>query len=355
MTQKSASTSSATFTRHELPVAARRHALVHEVERQLETHGGHSPGDYVVIGVSGGADSVALLLAFAALRSRTQRSGGEYVRPVAVHVHHHLRECADQDAAFVSGLCKALGVTCHSVDIDTGSRGGNLSATARALRYHALAEQAGHVGARLVAVAHHAEDQLETIIMALCRGTGLDGLAGMPWIRELKNDVQLFRPLLAVRRADCEDLCRTAGVQWIDDPTNREMAKTRARLRHDVLPILDELWPDAPRRATGTAELVRAASAALEHVLETVFGSADNCSWDRAALAGLDPAVRSAGLRRAAVRLAPEIADKLGHRHLDEAGRCIGSETGATKQFDWPDGLQLTVDADSVRLERAGA
>jgi len=337
----------------ELPIDVRRHELVHELEQRLLLHGRLQPGDTVVIGASGGADSTALMLAMAALHQRQRRGGTPMVRPVAVHVHHHLRQSADGDADFVQALCQALGLELKTAHVDPGQRSGNLSATARTMRYRALAEEATQLQAKLVAVAHHAEDQFETMLMAMCRGTGLDGLCGMPWIRPLKDDVHLIRPLLWVRRAELEDLCQTAGVPWCDDPGNHDLTQARARLRHEVLPILEELWPDASRRVTGTADVVRAAYTALEQQLQQTFGDPANRSWSRTALAKLDTAVLCAGLRRAALQNAPQIADKLGQRHLHDAAVAIRSDDHSRRQFDWPGGYTLVIERDDVRLDRA--
>lgn len=334
----------------ELPIAARRHPLVHAVAHSIDRYGMVAAGDYVVVGASGGADSTSLLLAMAELHNRTDSAGVPFVRPVAVHVHHHLRESADDDAAFVEALCESLHMELHMVHVDPGHVSGNISAAARGLRYRALAEESTKIGAKVVAVAHHAEDQFETILMALCRGAGLDGLTGMPIVRELNGDVRLLRPLLWSRRADCEDLCRKAGVQWVHDPTNDDLNYTRARLRHEVMPILDELWPDAAKRAAGSTELVRAAQAALEKQLDDTFGDVSVACWNRNDLASVNEPIIAAGLRRAAVYLAPRAADKIGQRQLIEAAEAIHKKNGGASEFNWACGVTLTIDGDRVEL-----
>lgn len=337
----------------DLPVDIRRHHLVHEVGLRLRLHSDLKAGDSVVVGASGGADSTALLLAMAALHQRERGGGAPAVRPVAVHVHHHLRDSADADAAFVNALCASLGMELQTLHVDPGQRAGNTSATARTMRYRALAEEATRLGSSLVAVAHHAEDQFETMLMAMCRGAGLDGLSGMPWVRTLKDDVQLIRPLLWARRSECEDLCRMAGVQWCSDPSNEDVTQARARVRQDVLPVLEELWPDATRRMSATSEIVRAAQWALEEQLRRSFGDPSNRTWPRGELSGLDAAVLGAGLREAALRAAPHVADKLGHRQLNDAALAIRSDDHERRQFDWPGGLALVIEKDAVRLERS--
>ncbi|MDY7110484.1 MAG: tRNA lysidine(34) synthetase TilS, partial [Planctomycetota bacterium] len=161
-----------------LPVAARRHRLVAELDRRLR-RGDHPAGGRLVIGVSGGADSVALLLACLALSRR--RTAETAFHPIAAHVHHHLRgESADADAAFVADLCTRFDIPLHVEHVRPGSMPGNIAENARELRYEALKRIAQETGSAAVAVAHHADDQFETMLIALCRGAGVEGLAGMP-------------------------------------------------------------------------------------------------------------------------------------------------------------------------------
>ncbi len=336
-----------------LPLGARRHPFVHEIENGL-TRCGITPGDLpggkktrIIVGVSGGADSVALLLGLLAIHSR---KSGARLQPIAVHVHHHLRPSADADARFVHRLCKNLGIEFHLAHVYPGKLPGNKSANARRLRYQALAKHAVEIGAQFVAVAHQGDDQLETMIAALCRGAGLDGLAGMPWSRLLIESIQLIRPLLAARRMDCEQFCRAAGVKWCNDPTNTDTTKVRARLRRDVLPVLEELWPDAARRVTITAELIRTANAGLERELNRTFGSATLKAWLRTSLQLLPEPVIAAGLRRAAIHSTPELGDELNQRHLMQAAAAIASTSRKPRQFVWPGGLCLTVSSKQVSI-----
>jgi tRNA(Ile)-lysidine synthase len=334
-----------------LPLAARRHPLVAEVERQLARCG--SPfangerGAPLVLGVSGGADSVALLLATVAIRDRKNERA---LIPIVGHVHHHLRKSADDDAAFVGELCTKFGVECHVIHVNPGEMRGNVSANARMLRYEALAQLARQVGAMHVAVAHHGEDQLETMLIALCRGAGLDGMTGMAWTRPLWCGVSLVRPLLGVLKSDCEDLCRAAVVSWREDPTNTDPQRVRARLRRDVLPHLRELWPDAARRSTAAAEVMRAAKASLDQQLEQVFGPAEQREWKRESLQALPGAVIAAGLRRAALDAASHAGDELNQRHLLLAAECVRSSEKKPRQFDWPRRLRLMITSKQVAL-----
>ena len=342
-----------------LPIAARRHPLIADIERELSHCGAIHPARRasddrarIILGVSGGADSIALLLACIVLRDRT-RSGSKDtggVLPIVGHVHHHLRESADEDAAYVSEVCQRFDVEFHCEHVHPGQLKGNVSANARMLRYEALANIARRVGAKHVAVAHHGEDQLETMLIALCRGAGLDGLTGMAWSRPLWSGISLIRPLLGSSRSECEDLCSKAGIPWQEDPSNVDPRRARARLRQTVLPALAELWPDVAKRITGSAEIMCAARLALDRELAQVFGEAADRSWTRDALRELPAPMIAAGLRRAALDAAPLSADELNQRHLSLAADSIRSAERKPRKFDWPRGLKLEVTARSVTL-----
>jgi len=313
---------------------------------------GVPPAAKIVIGLSGGADSVALLLACLTLQERAEQEASP-VHLAAVHVHHHLRgRSADDDADFAAELCRRFGVTLRTEHVRPGTRSGNVAENARELRYDALHRVARQLGAPFIAVGHHADDQFETILIALCRGAGVEGLAGMPWTRPLGEGVSLVRPLLAVRRSDCEDFCRAAGVTWRDDPSNADPKNLRARLRRDVLPLLEELWPDAPARAAAGADAVDAARVTLNARLEETFGPATRRQWSREALACLPLPVIAAGLRRAALDAAPGLSDAFGRRLLLPAAEAIVSGDEKPRRFDWPGGLVLRVTKRQARIDR---
>ncbi len=351
MTDPARTTHHGTCGARDLPVAARRHRLVAEVHRRLAGCCGVPAGATVAIGVSGGPDSLALLLAAAAICRHRGGSGAAAVKPVAVHVNHHLRDASQDDEALVVEVCHRYGLDLHVRHVYPQRRSGNLPANARESRYAVLAASARSAAAECVAVAHHAEDQLETMLMALGRGTGLSGLAGMRWSRPLAEGIVLVRPLLAVRKSDCEDFCRAAEVTWCDDPTNADPTTARGRLRRDVLGVFETLWPDAAARASGTADVVAAARAALEQELTRVFGDPSIRRWDRDALRPLPGAVIAAGLRRAAVNASPEIADDLGQKVLGAAADAIADTQRRPRSFDWPGGLRAVVTSREVRLE----
>ena len=195
-----------------------------------------SPGLPFAVALSGGADSTALLLAC------VQRWPGQ-VR--AVHIHHGLQEAADGFEAHCHELCEQLGVPLLVRRVQAGhAPGQSPEDAARQARYAALAEaiQTEWPEVRDVAVAQHADDQVETLLIALSRGAGLPGLAGMPaqWQRLGLN---WHRPLLAVPGAALRDWLRERGQAWVEDPTNSDEQFTRNRIRARLLPVLAEAFP----------------------------------------------------------------------------------------------------------------
>lgn len=329
-----------------LPLAARRHSLVAEIRKRLMDRCGFT-GGRLVLGVSGGADSLALLISTCAIRLQTKDSLP--IEPFVVHVHHHLRESANADAAHVEQVCNAVDVP-YQIEHVCVQPGENVSAGARRLRYDALCRIARKRNAAAVAVAHHAEDQLETMLMALSRGAGLDGLSGMAWHRSLDENISLVRPLLGARKADCESLCTAAEVTWREDPSNRDCSFRRARLRHEVVPILESLWPDAASRVAGTAELLHVASDLLEDRLNELFGNTSQHEWSRETLSDQPVALIAAGLRRAGLAADPDARETLSQRHLFPAAEAIVHSDNTPKTFELTRRISLNIRSKSITL-----
>jgi tRNA(Ile)-lysidine synthase len=187
-----------------------------------------------VVAVSGGGDSVALL------RVLHQLAQEACLRLSVAHLDHGVREeAARADAAFVVELAESLGLPC-----DLGrwqpARATHFESDARRARYAWLLEVARSRGASAVAVAHTSDDQAETILHRIVRGTGLRGLAGMPQRRLLSSDpdISLVRPLLDVSRGELRDYLAALAQPFREDQSNSDVARTRARIRHDLLPKL---------------------------------------------------------------------------------------------------------------------
>lgn len=198
----------------------------------------------VAVAVSGGADSMALLY----LISKFQQHEKAYIH--CVHVHHGLRDTAERDAQCVSGFCRAHAIPFTLIRIDIAA-GSNLEAAARIERYKALRRAAADNDIRLIALAHHMEDQAETMLMHLMYGAGMAGLSGM---REELLDI--WRPLLKVRRVELLNLLRDRGIAWCEDETNCDTRITRNAIRLQLMPVMAGIYPGFIDRMAQTADIL---------------------------------------------------------------------------------------------------
>ena len=213
------------------------------------------------IAVSGGPDSLALLLL-----ARAARPG----RIEAATVDHGLRAGSASEAAMVADLCAELGVPHRTLPADwTEPPVANVQAASRAMRYRLLNEWAIERGLAGVATAHHADDQAETLLMRLLRGSGASGLGGARKRRALSEHVLLIRPLLGWHKAELESIARSAGLSPVDDPSNRDPKHDRSRIRR-LLELND--WID-PARLAASSSALRDADEAIDWALAPLIGS----------------------------------------------------------------------------------
>jgi len=221
--------------------------LIERFRRDLDALTGAAP-DMLAVAVSGGPDSLALLLlAHAAWPGRVH----------AATVDHRLRAESAQEARFVAGLCERIGVPHRTLSGAQPIAGASAQAQARALRYRLLTQWARAAGIGWLATAHHMDDQAETVLMRLARGSGLAGLSAVR-PRRLEGSVTIVRPLLGWRRAELASIVEAAGIAAIDDPSNRSLAYDRTRFRA-LLSENEAL--DVPRLAAAAAHLGEAEQA----------------------------------------------------------------------------------------------
>jgi len=319
-------------------------------------------GSTVLVAVSGGADSTALLVAMVSLARELD------LTIHAAHLHHGLRGAdADADLAHVEALCERLGTPLEAARWDCTSRmrrrGLRGEAGLRTLRREFLVRAAGHVGASAIATAHTADDQLETLLMRLARGTGLIGMAGM----RARQGVWL-KPLLHATRADIERDLRQHGLHWREDATNATPEFTRNRIRHGAVPaLLDALRlpaaSAAPRRellARRAAELAdeladagrvlsRAAAARLRET-----ATPDGHGLDAGKLGALAPALRRLALAHAWRQLGPTGpgAPGLTRRHVELLTRSL---TGIRAEVALPQGWRARIERSRLWFEPPGS
>ena len=258
-------------------------------------------GGRVLLALSGGADSVALAVMLAHARA-------EYdLTLFAAHVDHGIRPESADDAAFCEALCSALDIPLAIAKIDVpreaAQSGEGLESAARRLRYAALRRFRDELGADVIALAHHLDDQAETVLMHMARGAGPEGVCGM---RERFGD--LYRPLLGWRKAELKDYLRERGLDWREDATNAVADNPRNALRLEVLPALERRFP---RFAEAAARYARSAQIESDFVAEQAreYLARRSGRGPFGAWLALDPPPHPAILRRAVRALCPQALD----------------------------------------------
>lgn len=296
-----------------------------------------------LVACSGGGDSVALAVALASAAAGSIMIG---------HCRHSMRshEETEGDRDAVRALAERLGVRFVEGVVATGV--GNAEGVARRERYRLLATMARDVGASWVATGHSADDQFETMVMALMRGTGPEGMRGIAGRRRLGEGVGVCRPMLGVGRVEAREFLERAGIGWREDVTNADTRRLRSGLRHGPLAQIEVMRPGSARRAARSGEMLRECALVVRDRVEEVFG--DGEIWGREALRRERGIVVGAGLRRCAVRMMGGVgADRLGHGVVGECVRAIGDLSTEPRRFVWSGRIVVEVTAREVRMVRA--
>ncbi len=331
----------------------------------------------MIVGVSGGPDSICLLHVLLRLREEYR------LRLHVAHLHHGARGAeADADAEFVAALAAEWGlpVTIEKQDVPALARAHRLAfeEAARRVRYTFLARVAGEISADKIAVGHNADDQAETVLMHFLRGAGPAGLRGMlpltslasyrlldPFLQSLTSNnqhpassIQLIRPLLEVPRPEIERYCASQGLTPRFDRSNLDTTYFRNRLRHELLPLLETYNPNVRVRLCHTAAVVATDYELLTQLREQAWVKVVQeereaaIVFDRATWRALPVALQRATLRQAACRLRINLRD-VDFVHVENARQVgLGEETGA--QATLPMGLALTVGYDTLTVGDAG-
>jgi tRNA(Ile)-lysidine synthase len=309
--------------------------VIEGVRDTIRRHAMLAGGEAVLVAVSGGADSVALLWVLGELAADLRLALS------VLHLDHGLRPDSAADADFVEALARARGLPV-AVERLAIPAGGSLEARA-ALRRHAA-----RIGADRVALGHTADDQAETVLMRVLEGAGPRGLAGIPPVRD-----RFIRPLIETRRADIVAALEGAGLAWREDPSNRDPKFLRNRIRHELLPLLSTTYnprivPALGRVAALTRDLldqVRALAAAELARAESISG--DEVVLARRHLRALPPGVAAEVLRLAAHRLGARAPLRAwAHRGLRRV-----LDTGPPRPFRAA-GITVEVSGERVRVSR---
>jgi tRNA(Ile)-lysidine synthase len=292
-------------------------ALLQQVRRTIRRHALCPPGSRVLVGLSGGSDSVALTLVLRELSAH----GGLVVAGVA-HVNHQLRPEAGRDEQFCREFAARLGVPIHVETIDVRSYAASqrlsIEDAARRLRYESLRRCAIEIHADRVAVGHTRDDQAETFLLKLIRGAGMTGLGGI-----YPQRGEVVRPLLEVSREELREYLKGLGQNWVEDDTNTDLRNPRNRVRHRVLPELNlAAGADASVAIARAAGLAREDSQWLDELAERRFGvvsrqAPQGVEIDAAALDEEPPPIQ----RRILLRGLRMVADgrEIGLEHVESA------------------------------------
>ncbi len=331
--------------------------LLQEVAWQVECR--NLRGARLAVAVSGGPDSLALLHALNALKRDLR------LDLVAAHLNHGLRpESAREDAAFVRAFAESIGVPVRvgAADADAFRRERRLSLedAARRLRYEFLAEVAAETGADAIALGHTADDQAETVLMRILRGTGLDGLGAMSPLSAATwagRRVNLFRPLLGVYKSETVAYCADNRLTSRVDATNFSPLMTRNRARMELLPAMETYNPAAKSALNRLAKSARLDMSFIRQHAELAAMSvmkreADGASLDRAAFAELHPAIQRHLLRFAAESVAGDRAD-LSEAHIEAMLAVMRGPAG--RGIDLPRGVRFETDYRRARMYHAAA
>ncbi|MBQ6967087.1 MAG: tRNA lysidine(34) synthetase TilS [Lachnospiraceae bacterium] len=232
-----------------------------KVMKVMTDHRMADRGDRIIIGVSGGADSMCLLF----LMSEISESMG--FRPEVIHVHHGIRgKSADEDERYVKEICERLKISVKSVHVDVPSfaekEGLSEEEAGRILRYRIFEEEKPDK----IAIAHHSEDSAETLLFNLFRGTGLKGLAGIQPVSG-----KIIRPLIFFSREEIEEYCREKGIRYRTDETNEDLSYARNRIRRSIIPEAEKINSSALKHILEASERIGEAREFVENAAEELF------------------------------------------------------------------------------------
>ncbi len=315
--------------------------LLNQVRRTIKRYGMLSAGDRVLVAVSGGPDSVALLAALAKLAADYQ------VELIAAHYNHRLRgneSLRDQECA--QDVARRLGLECV-VDHATGLEGSaNLEARARQRRYAFLTEIADRQRCTKIATGHTLDDQAETVLMRLLRGTGWDGLRG---IRPIHSN-RIIRPLIHCSRLQVLGFLRSCGLPFCEDSSNADRRFLRNRIRHEVIPVLRAINPKVVAHLAAAAEIIGGESGLLEERARAALDAGVSADGALACAALIDaPAELRGRIVRSWLCAQRGSLRRLTAAHVEAIGR-LAFATRPNGRIDLPAGLAVVREYSRLRL-----
>ena len=328
------------------------HSLIPEVRKTIQKYDMIQPGERVVVGISGGADSVALLHALWELR------GDFHFSLLAAHLDHQLRPEGEKEAGFVRKLAGRLGVPFCGGQADVRSyqkeKGLTVQEAAREVRYSFLAGVAKKNQAAKIALGHTADDQAESLIMRILRGSGTRGLSGIP---PMRNGVYI-RPLIGVWREEIESFLKEKRIVYLTDPSNQSQQYLRNRIRHELLPLLQQYNPRIRHVLVQMADLFRAEEEFWEaHLSEKFAGIVrsrrkETLILDVPALLSQPLPLRLRCLRKAIEKIQGHLR-RISLPHIWAINNLLEA-SGPNRTLKLPQGLTVTRAYQALHLSRSG-
>ena len=310
--------------------------MITKVKEYMEKYHMVHSGDSILVGLSGGADSVCLLFLLKKISEEIPFA------LKAVHIHHGLRKESDEEERFVKKLCKEWEIPCESVSADVKGYAREhrlgIEEAARILRYEAFERCAAENDK--IALAQHQNDQAETVLFHLFRGSGVQGLAGIRPVRD-----RYIRPLLCVSRQEIEDYMEASGLAYVTDITNFDTIYARNKIRHEILPKAEEVSGKATEHIAKSAQLMGDAADFLEHTTKTVYRQLvtekeKSCSIAKEKLTELHPYLQSAVVYEMLYRISGRKKD-ISSIHVDSILSLLKGQSG--KRIDLIYGMQAVV------------
>ena len=326
--------------------------LLKKLDRVLRQNAGIAAGDRIAVAVSGGADSVALLLLLLELR---EKSGFEVC---VAHFNHKLRGAdSEADEQFVAGLAKKHGVEFFVEREDIAAKAkaerGNVEDAGRRARYEFVEKLVRERGLQCVAVAHTADDQAETVLAHILRGTGLAGLRGIhPRVEKV------FRPLLGIRRSELRKYLQAKRQTWREDASNRDVTRMRARIRGKLMPFLEkEFQPELVERLCQMADLAREDEAFLDEIAKLRMLSAGEISANGSRISTkklLEPFAGASQMNAIGKRVIRNLVEELkthpgqlGADHV-EAVMKLARQPGSGQGLQLPGGVEARKEKETL-------
>jgi len=299
-------------------------------------------GDHILVGVSGGVDSVVLLNILAKIQSKMN------LKIAVAHVNYGLRKESDKDNELVRELAKKYGFPFFEEKVQLS--GGNIEEKARDIRYGFFNEICKHNGMNKIAVAHHKNDLIETFFLNLTRGSGLTGLVSM----KPKNG-NLIRPLLFSTRKEIEKYAKANKLESVEDSTNKDLSIKRNLVRHKIIPEFEKMNPDFVETIDEEIQTLREANDVISSITEGHYKkmakeTGDSVEISVKSLCSLHPYLQSEILRKALLHVKGDLRD-ISRKNIEDIMNLTEKPYG-TKKVHLPEGLLVERIYDKIRLEK---